>query len=178
MAKTSMVNRDIKREKLAKKYAEKRAALKKIVSSVDATYEEKIDAATKLAKLPRDSSPSRQRNRCELSGRPRGVYSKFGLGRNKLREATMRGDVRACARPAGNQQPRGFLNRAGRRSASRRKKPKSPAQAALFGVYSRVLPCANGVVERSGPLQQGPGPFPGDNRFSRKRISVHSKVLI
>ncbi len=75
MAKTSMVNRDIKREKLAKKYAEKRAALKKIVSSVDATYEEKIEAATKLAKLPRDSSPSRQRNRCELSGRPRGVYA-------------------------------------------------------------------------------------------------------
>ena len=93
MAKTSMVNRDIKREKLAKKYADKRAALKKIVSSVDASYEEKIEAAAKLSKLPRDSSPSRQRNRCELSGRPRGVYRKFGLGRNKLREATMRGDV-------------------------------------------------------------------------------------
>ncbi|MBN8797987.1 MAG: 30S ribosomal protein S14 [Stenotrophomonas nitritireducens] len=93
MAKTSMVNRDIKREKRAKKYADKRAALKKIVSSVDASYEEKIEAAAKLSKLPRDSSPSRQRNRCELSGRPRGVYRKFGLGRNKLREATMRGDV-------------------------------------------------------------------------------------
>ncbi|WP_433853785.1 30S ribosomal protein S14 [Stenotrophomonas nitritireducens] len=93
MAKTSMVNRDIKREKLAKKYADKRAALKKIVSSQDASYEEKIEAAAKLSKLPRDSSPSRQRNRCELSGRPRGVYRKFGLGRNKLREATMRGDV-------------------------------------------------------------------------------------
>ena len=93
MAKTSMVNRDIKREKLAKKYAEKRAALKKIVSSQDATYEEKIDAVNKLAKLPRDSSECRQRNRCELSGRSRGVYRKFGLGRNKLREATMRGDV-------------------------------------------------------------------------------------
>lgn len=93
MAKTSMVNRDIKREKLAKKFADKRAALKKIVSSQDASYEEKIEAATKLQKLPRDSSPSRQRNRCEISGRPRGVYRKFGLGRNKLREATMRGDV-------------------------------------------------------------------------------------
>ena len=93
MAKTSMVNRDIKRKKLATKYADKRAALKKIVSSVDASYEEKIEAAAKLSKLPRDSSPSRQRNRCELSGRPRGVYRKFGLGRNKLREATMRGDV-------------------------------------------------------------------------------------
>ena len=93
MAKTSMVNRDIKREKLAKKFADKRAELKKIVSSQTASYEEKIQAAEKLQKLPRDSSPSRQRNRCELSGRPRGVYSKFGLGRNKLREATMRGDV-------------------------------------------------------------------------------------
>ena len=93
MAKTSMVNRDIKREKLAKQYAAKRDALKKIISSQNASYEEKADAVVKLQKLPRDSSPSRQRNRCELSGRPRGVYRKFGLGRNKLREATMRGDV-------------------------------------------------------------------------------------
>ncbi|MBP8740358.1 MAG: 30S ribosomal protein S14 [Xanthomonadales bacterium] len=93
MAKTSMVNRDAKRAKLAKQHAAKRDALKKIVSSPTASYEEKIEAATRLQKLPRDSSPSRQRNRCELSGRPRGVYSKFGLGRNKLREATMRGDV-------------------------------------------------------------------------------------
>ena len=93
MAKTSMVNRDAKRAKLAKQHAAKRDALKKIVSSPTASYEEKIEAATRLQKLPRDSSPSRQRNRCELSGRPRAVYSKFGLGRNKLREATMRGDV-------------------------------------------------------------------------------------
>ena len=93
MAKTSMVNRDAKRARLAKQHAAKRDALKKIVSSPTASYEEKIEAATRLQKLPRDSSPSRQRNRCELSGRPRGVYSKFGLGRNKLREATMRGDV-------------------------------------------------------------------------------------
>ena len=93
MAKTSMVNRDAKRAKLAKQHAAKRDALKKIVSSPTASYEEKIEAATRRQKLPRDSSPSRQRNRCELSGRPRGVYSKFGLGRNKLREATMRGDV-------------------------------------------------------------------------------------
>jgi small subunit ribosomal protein S14 len=93
MAKTSMVNRDVKREKLAKKFADKREALKKIISSQDASYEEKSDAVIKLQKLPRDSSPSRQRNRCEISGRPRGVYRKFGLGRNKLREATMRGDV-------------------------------------------------------------------------------------
>ena len=93
MAKTSMVNRDVKREKLAKKYAAKRDALKTIIASPTASYDEKADAVVKLQKLPRDSSPSRQRNRCELSGRPRGVYSKFGLGRNKLREATMRGDV-------------------------------------------------------------------------------------
>ena len=93
MAKTSMVNRDIKREKLAKQYAAKRDALKKIISSTTASYEEKIEAVTKLQKLPRDSSPSRQRNRCELSGRSRGVYRKFGLGRNALRKATMNGDV-------------------------------------------------------------------------------------
>jgi len=93
MAKTSMINREAKRQKLAKQHAEKREALKKIISSQTAGYEEKIEAATKLQKLPRDSSPSRQVTRCALSGRPRGVYSKFGLGRNKLREATMRGDV-------------------------------------------------------------------------------------
>ena len=93
MAKTSMINRDIKRTKLVKKYAVKREALKKIVSSPDASYEEKMEAAVKLQKLPRDSSPSRQTTRCVLTGRPHGVYSKFGLGRNKLREHTMKGDV-------------------------------------------------------------------------------------
>jgi len=93
MAKTSMVNRDVKRKKLVKKFAARRDALKKTVSSATASYEEKMEAAVKLQKLPRDSSPSRVRNRCVLSGRPRGVYRKFGLGRNKLREATMRGDV-------------------------------------------------------------------------------------
>ena len=93
MAKTSMVNREVKRAKLAEQHAAKREALKKIISSQDASYEEKMDAATKLQKLPRDSSPSRQVSRCALTGRPKGVYSKFGLGRNKLREATMRGDV-------------------------------------------------------------------------------------
>ena len=93
MAKTSMVNRDLKRAKLSKKYAAKREALKKTISSPSASYEEKMEAVTKLQKLPRDSSPCRQRNRCEISGRPRGVYRKFGLGRNMLRQATMRGDV-------------------------------------------------------------------------------------
>ena len=93
MAKTSMINREVKRAKLAKQHAAKRDALKKIISSTTASYEEKIEAVTKLQKLPRDSSPSRQRNRCELSGRSRGVYRKFGLGRNMLRKATMNGDV-------------------------------------------------------------------------------------
>ena len=93
MAKTSMVNREAKREKLAKQYGAKRDALKQIISSQTASYDEKAEAQAALQKLPRDSSPVRQRNRCELSGRPRGVYRKFGLCRNKLREATMRGDV-------------------------------------------------------------------------------------
>ena len=93
MAKTSMVNRDIKRKKLVKKFAGKRAVLKATIASTTASYEDKMDAVTKLQKLPRDSSASRVRNRCELTGRSRGVYAKFGLGRSKLREATMRGDV-------------------------------------------------------------------------------------
>src|SRR3546814_14377389 len=91
MAKTSMVNRETKREKLAKKYAAKREALKKIISDPATGYDEKMEAVVKLQKLPRDSSPSRQTTRCALTGRPRAVYAKFGLGRNKLREATMRG---------------------------------------------------------------------------------------
>ena len=93
MAKKSMVNREIKRAKLADRYQAKRAELKKIISSVSASYEDKEAAVTALSKLPRDSSPCRGRNRCQLTGRSRGVYQKFGLGRNKLREATMRGDV-------------------------------------------------------------------------------------
>jgi small subunit ribosomal protein S14 len=88
-----MINREVKRKKLNKQHGAKRLALKKIISSATASYEEKIEAATKLQKLPRDSSESRQRNRCELSGRSRGVYRKFGLGRNMLRKATMNGDV-------------------------------------------------------------------------------------
>ena len=93
MSKTCMVNREIKREKLAKKFAAKRAALKKAIVNPRSSYEEKQEAQIALQKLPRDASPVRQRNRCVLSGRPRGVYRKFGLCRNKLREATMRGDV-------------------------------------------------------------------------------------
>ncbi|PNS07591.1 30S ribosomal protein S14 [Solilutibacter silvestris] len=93
MAKTSMINRETKRKKLAKQFASKREALKKVIANPDASYEDKMDASTKLQKMPRDSSPARQMSRCALTGRPQGVYSKFGLGRNKLREATMRGDV-------------------------------------------------------------------------------------
>jgi small subunit ribosomal protein S14 len=93
MAKTCMVEREKKRAKLVKKYAAKRTELKRRVSDVSLPLEERMAAAAALAKLPRDSSPVRQRNRCQLSGRPRGVYSRFGLARNKLREATMRGDV-------------------------------------------------------------------------------------
>ena len=93
MAKTSMVNRDVKRAKLAKQHGAKRAALKKIISSTTASYEEKMEAVVKLQKLPRDSSESRQRTRCAITGRPRGGYQKFGLGRNMLRKATMNGDV-------------------------------------------------------------------------------------
>ncbi|MFZ7096898.1 30S ribosomal protein S14 [Luteimonas dalianensis] len=93
MAKKAMVNREVKREKLAARHAAKREELKKIISSESSSYDEKMEAVTKLQKLPRDSSPSRQTTRCALTGRPRAVYAKFGLGRNKLREATMRGDV-------------------------------------------------------------------------------------
>lgn len=93
MAKVSMINREKRRSRLVRKYAEKREHLKAIVSNPDSSFEERQAAMFELQKLPRDSSPVRQRNRCAISGRPRGYYRKFGLGRNKLREAAMRGDV-------------------------------------------------------------------------------------
>lgn len=93
MAKTSMVNREKKRAKLVKKYAARRAELKAKITDMSLDEEERAAARAKLNKLPRNSSASRMRNRCALSGRPHGVYRKFGLGRNKLREAAMRGDV-------------------------------------------------------------------------------------
>jgi small subunit ribosomal protein S14 len=93
MAKKSMIAREEKRNKLVKKYAEKRNALKEIVRNQNASFEDKEIAVLQLQKLPRDSSYSRLRNRCKLTGRPHGYYRKFGLCRNKLREATMRGDV-------------------------------------------------------------------------------------
>ena len=93
MAKTNMVEREKKRAKTVKKYAAKRKELKAIILSPKSSYEERAAAQVKLQKLPRDANPVRQRNRCELTGRSRGVYRKFSLGRHKLREATMRGDV-------------------------------------------------------------------------------------
>lgn len=93
MAKKSMVERELKRTQLVEKYAAKRAAFKSIIQDVNASDEERFEATLKLQQLPRDSSPVRQRNRCRITGRPHGYYNKFGLGRNKLREAAMRGDV-------------------------------------------------------------------------------------
>ncbi|AOM00104.1 30S ribosomal protein S14 [Cobetia marina] len=93
MAKKSMVERELKRTKLVAKYAAKRDALKTIINDVNASEEERFDAQLKLQQLPRDASPVRQRNRCRITGRPHGYYNKFGLSRNKLREAAMRGDV-------------------------------------------------------------------------------------
>lgn len=93
MAKKSMIAREDKRNKLVQKYAAKRAALKEIIRDPNASYEDKEAALLQLQKLPRDSSAARLRNRCNLTGRPHGYYRKFGLSRNKLREATMRGDV-------------------------------------------------------------------------------------
>ena len=93
MAKKSMIQREIKRAKLVAKYAEKRAKLKAIVRNVNSTDEERRAAQARLNALPRDASPTRQRNRCSITGRPHGVYRKFGLGRNKLREGAMKGEI-------------------------------------------------------------------------------------
>ena len=93
MAKKSMIAREKKRARLAAKYAAKRSALKAIMKDENATDEEKWDAQIALQKLPRDASPVRQQRRCQVTGRPHAVYRKFGLCRNKLREAAMRGDV-------------------------------------------------------------------------------------
>lgn len=93
MAKTSMVEREKKRAKIVAKYADKRAQLKAIINDRNASDDERWDAQLRLQKLPRNASPVRRQRRCGVTGRPHGVYRKFGLGRNKLREAAMRGDV-------------------------------------------------------------------------------------
>ncbi|SEI89816.1 small subunit ribosomal protein S14 [Allopseudospirillum japonicum] len=93
MAKVSMVERETKRANLVKKYAAKRAELKAIINNPSTSEEARWDAQQQLQKLPRDASPVRQHNRCRQTGRPHGFFNKFGLCRNKLREAAMRGDV-------------------------------------------------------------------------------------
>ncbi len=93
MAKTSVVERAAKRVRTVRRYAARRAELKGILRDPGVSREEKDSARIRLQKLPRNASPVRLRNRCPLTGRPRGYYRKFGLGRNKLREAAMRGDI-------------------------------------------------------------------------------------
>ncbi|NOX70483.1 MAG: 30S ribosomal protein S14 [Gammaproteobacteria bacterium] len=93
MAKKSMIARETKRTKLVKRYATRRAALKATIHNINTSDDDRAVAQEKLNAMPRDASPSRQRNRCSITGRPHGVYSKFGLGRNKLREAAMNGEI-------------------------------------------------------------------------------------
>ena len=93
MAKLSLINRDIKRAKLAAKFAARRTALKAIISDQSKTDEERYQARLALQQIPRNANPTRQRNRCVVTGRARGVYSKFGLARHKLREMAMRGEI-------------------------------------------------------------------------------------
>jgi len=93
MAKTNMVEREKRRAKIVKKYAARRAALKETIRDPKTGAEERAAAQVKLQSLPRDANPTRQRNRCAITGRSRGVYRKFGLSRVKLREAAHHGDI-------------------------------------------------------------------------------------
>ncbi|WP_026187837.1 30S ribosomal protein S14 [Methyloversatilis universalis] len=93
MAKLALKNREAKREKLVAKFAAKRAALEAVIADMSASDEDRASARLKLQAFPRNASPTRLRNRCEQTGRPRGVFRKFGLCRNKLREAAFRGEV-------------------------------------------------------------------------------------
>jgi small subunit ribosomal protein S14 len=93
MAKLALINREAKRRRLVKKYAAKRTALKAIIQDVARDEEERAAARQRLQELPRNSSESRLRNRCQMTGRPRGVFRKFGLCRNKIRELAMKGEV-------------------------------------------------------------------------------------
>ncbi|MDD3529025.1 MAG: 30S ribosomal protein S14 [Gallionellaceae bacterium] len=93
MARKSLINREEKRRDMAKKFAVKRDALKAIMADQSKSDEERMEARLKYQALPRDASPCRQRNRCALTGRPRGVFRKFGLCRNKIREIAMNGDI-------------------------------------------------------------------------------------
>ena len=93
MAKVSMIARENKRIKMVQKFAKKREELKKVISDMNISDEERYEARLKLQKLPRDASPVRLQRRCQITGRPHAVYRKFGLSRNKLRELAMNGDV-------------------------------------------------------------------------------------
>ncbi len=93
MAKKSMIAREKKRARTVSRFAAKRSTLKAVIKNPNSTFEQIEEATRKLQKLPRDASPARQHNRCRITGRPHGYYRKFGLSRNKLREAAMRGDV-------------------------------------------------------------------------------------
>ena len=93
MAKLASINRDLKRAALVRKYSKKHAELQAVISDQSRSEEDRYQARLKLQQLPRNANPTRLRNRCEVTGRPRGVYSKFGLGRNKLRDAAMKGEV-------------------------------------------------------------------------------------
>jgi small subunit ribosomal protein S14 len=93
MAKLSLKNREAKREATVKKYEAKRKELKAIIADSTRSMEERMDAQAKLQALPRNASPTRLRNRCAMTGRPRGTFRKFGLARTKIREAAMRGDI-------------------------------------------------------------------------------------
>lgn len=93
MSKVSMINREQKRTKMVEKYAEKRRLIREKSRDMSISEEERKNARQELNMLPRDSSPVRQHNRCSMTGRPHGYYRKFGLSRNKLREAAMRGDI-------------------------------------------------------------------------------------
>ncbi len=93
MAKLSLINREKKRASLVKKYQEKRNALNAIINDQSRSEEERYEARLKLQSLPRNSNPTRMRNRCELTGRPRGTFRLFGLGRSKIREVAMRGEI-------------------------------------------------------------------------------------
>jgi len=93
VAKLSLIEREKKRAKLVAKYAEKRAALEAIVADQSKSEEERYEARLKLQALPRNANPTRQRNRCSITGRPRGTFRKFGLARNKLREIACKGEI-------------------------------------------------------------------------------------
>ena len=93
MAKKALINREAKRVALAKKYAAKRAAIFAVINDSSATDEERFEARLKLQAIPRNAAPVRQRRRCAITGRPRGTFRKFGLGRIKIREIAMRGEI-------------------------------------------------------------------------------------